>query len=140
MVFMVLLLAVFASFQFGIAMIIRQSVSHAATVAAREAGKFADADELVEVINRILCAHNLTVGDDVAFVLEDPDALNPIETRGNFACDPPDEPLLIPNAVRVTICVKMDAAPFYNGLSCYGIDFTGKTFQFSSVVLKEVNL
>lgn len=141
LIFLILVLAVFASFQFGIAMVIRQAISHSATVAAREAGKFADADELVEVVNQILCVHQLTVGDDVTVILEDPQNVDePIAIRGNVVCDPPAEPILIPNAVRVTVCVRIDSAPFYNALTCYGIDFTGKHFQFSSVVLKEVNL
>jgi hypothetical protein len=141
LIFLILVLAVFASFQFGIAMVVRQAIGHSATVAAREAGKFADADELVEVVNQILCVHQLQVGDDVAVILEDPQNLDePIAVRGNVECDPPTEPILIPNAVRVTVCVRIDSAPFYNALTCYGIDFTGKHFQFSSVVLKEVNL
>lgn len=141
LIFLILVVAVFASFQFGIAMVIRQAISHSATVAAREAGKFADADELVEVVNQILCVHQLAVGDDVSVILEDPENLDePVAIRGNVACDPPPEPLLVEHAVRVTVCVRLDSAPFYNALSCYGIDFSGKHFQFSSVVLKEVNL
>lgn len=141
LIFLVLVLAVFASFQFGIAMVIRQAISHSATVAAREAGKFADLGELVEVVNTILCVHNLEVGPDVQVILEDPDnLLEPIQSAGANLCDPPAEPILIEHAVRVTVCVRIDSAPFYNGLTCYGIDFTGKHFQFSSVVLKEVNL
>ena len=141
LIFLVLILAVFASFQFGIAMVIRQSISHSATVAAREAGKFADIDDLVEVVNTILCVHRLEVGPDVQVILEDPQNLEaPIQTAGADLCDPPAKPLLLPHAVRVTVCVRLDSAPFYNGLSCYGIDFTGKHFQFSSVVLKEGNL
>ena len=141
LIFLILVLAVFASFQFGISMVIRQAISHSATVAAREAGKFADADELVEVVNQILCVHQLQVGDDVTVILEDPEnLLEPIAIRGNVDCDPPAQPILIPNAVRVTVCVRIDSAPFYNGLTCYGIDFTGEHFQFSSVVLKEETL
>lgn len=141
LIFLVLLVAVLASFQFGIAMVIRQAISHSATVAAREAGKFADADELVEVVNQILCVHQLQVGNDVTVILEDPQNVDePVAIRGSVDCAPPAEPILIPNAVRVTVCVRIDSAPFYNALACYGIDFTGKHFQFSSVVLKEVNL
>ncbi|HZL91383.1 MAG TPA: TadE family protein [Pirellulaceae bacterium] len=141
LIFLMLLVAVLASFQFGIAMVIRQAISHSATVAAREAGKFADADELVEVVNQILCVHQLAVGDDVTVILEDPENLDePVAVRGNVVCDPPANPVLIPHAVRVTVCVRIDSAPFYRALACYGIDFTGKHFQFSSVVLKEVNL
>lgn len=141
LIFLILVVAVFASFQFGIAMVIRQAISHSATVAAREAGKFADADELALVVNQILCVHQLAVGDDVTVILEDPENLDePVAIRGNVPCDPPAEPLLIEHAVRVTVCVRIDSAPFYNALACYGVDFTGKHFQFSSVVLKEVNL
>lgn len=141
LIFLVLLVAVLASFQFGIAMVIRQAISHSATVAAREAGKFAEADELVEVVNTILSVHQLEVGDDVTLILEDPENLaEPVSVRGNVPCDPPAKPLLIPHAVRVTVCVRIDSDPFYSALGCYGLDFRGKHFQFSSVVLKEVDL
>ncbi len=82
----ILFLTTMAVFQFGIAMTIKQAVTHAATVAAREAGKHADADELVFVVDAILDNHRLGIGENATLILEDPVAVNPQEIRGSFPC------------------------------------------------------
>jgi hypothetical protein len=138
LVLVVLIIASFAAFQFGLALIVKQTVSHAATVAAREAAKEATADELVCVVNRVLQEYRLEIGPDVSLILEDPTAVVPIEERGNAAlCDPPATPVLDPDEVRVTVCVSLTGGPFVNILKFYGIDFTGRTFEISSVATKE---
>ncbi len=139
LVLVVLIIASFAAFQFGLALIVKQTVSHAATVAAREAAKVspADADELICVVNRILQEYRLEIGDDMSLVLEDPTALVPIDQRGTFPCVPPATPVLDPDEVRVTICLSLTSGPFVNILKFYGIDFTGRTFEISSVATKE---
>jgi hypothetical protein len=133
----ILLLATFAIFQFGIALLIKQSVVHAATVAAREAGKAADADELVFVVDAILENHGLAIGEDASLVLEDPESVTPVETRGDLPCSPPDNPALEDDEVRVTVCVSMGSPPFLNALKYYGADFSNRRISISSVVRKE---
>lgn len=131
----ILLIASIAVFQFGVAMVIRQAVVHSATVGAREAGKGADADELVEVVDTVIGVHGIFIGDHASLIFED--GLAPPEMRGTFPCGPPVGLPLDADQVRVTVCVDMAAKPFINPLRYYGIDFAGKHFQISSVVEKE---
>ncbi|MEX2175223.1 MAG: TadE/TadG family type IV pilus assembly protein [Pirellulaceae bacterium] len=135
LVLMVLIVASLAAVQFGLALIVKQAVSHAATVAAREAGKGADADELVAVVERVLAGHRIAIGRDAALVLAQGEL--PLETRGTLACTPPAAPLLDADEVRVTLWVSLTAPPFLNILKPYGIDFTGRTFKTSSVATLE---
>ena len=137
LVLVVLIIASFAAFQFGLALIVKQTVSHAATVSAREAAKAATADELVCVVNRLFQEYRMQIGPDVSLVLEDPTAAIPIEQRGTLPCVPPATPVLDNDEVRVTVCVSLTAGPFVNILKFYGIDYTGRTFEISSVATKE---
>ena len=137
LVLLVLLIASLASVQFGVALIIKQAAAHATTVAAREAAKGADIDELVEDVNRVLQGHRIAIGSDATIVLEDGPASFRRQTRGELDCDPPSEPTIDSDEVRVTLCVSLTAPPFLNILECYGIDFRGHTFQTSAVATKE---
>ena len=136
MVLVVLILATFVTFQFGIALIVKQAVAHAATVAAREAAKVNPADlmELECDIERILEGHQITMGPNASFILENPD---PQMQVGTLPCMPPATPVLDADEVRVTICVSLTAHPILNILKDYGIDFTGKSFTISAVATRE---
>ena len=136
MVLLVLILATFVTFQFGIALIIKQAVAHAATVAARQAAKVnpANLTELECDIEHILAAHQITMGPNASFILENP---APQMMVGTLPCSPPLTPMLDPDEVRVTICVSLTAHPILNILQYYCIDFTGKTFTISAVATKE---
>jgi TadE-like protein len=136
LVLIVLVLATFVSFQFGIALIVKQAVAHASTVAAREAAKANPADlaELEEIIETVLAGHGITIGSDASFVLENPD---PQPQQGTLPCTPPASPVLDGDEVRVTVCVSLTAHPILNILEAYSIDFTGKTFSISSVATRE---
>jgi hypothetical protein len=114
--------------------IVKQAVSHAATVAARELAKGADEAEVEDSINRILAPHSISVGHGSSFVVERP-SLQP--QHGSLPCTPPTSPTIATDEVRVTLCVSLTAGPILNVLKPYGIDFTGKTFQVSSVAGKE---
>ena len=135
LVLLVLLIASLAAVQFGVALIVKQAAEHATTVAAREAAKGADVDDLVEVVDRVLEGHRIAIGSDATVVLED--GPSPTESRGELDCDPPSEPEIDSDEVRVTLCVSLTARPFLNILKCYGIDFRGHTFQSSAVATKE---
>jgi hypothetical protein len=142
MVLLVLILATFVSLQFGIALIVKQAVAEASTVAAREAAKVnpADPDELVTIINTVLAGHQITIGPNASFVLENPaPVLNGgmLPTRGTLPCDPPTTPALSFDEVRVTVCVSLTSHPILNILQMYGIDYTGKKFMISSVATRE---
>lgn len=133
----ILIVATIAAFQFGSAMIVKQATVHAATVAAREAGKGADIVELEEVVNKMMQAHDLVVGADMTVILEDPEADLPVVSRGDLPCTPPEDPTLNPSEVRVTVCVSMTSRPFINALIHYCIDFTDRVLTASTVVPKE---
>jgi len=134
----ILLVVILAAFQFAVALVIEQAVSHAATVAAREAGKGADMDELECVINRVLSPHGITIGSCASFVLEDgDDPQDPPAQRGEWSCCPPTTPVVDEEEVRVTVCVELSQKPFLNALKWICIDFTGRTFKASSLVKKE---
>jgi hypothetical protein len=127
----------FVSLQFGLALIVKQAVAQAAIVAAREAGKGADLDELESAIESVLAGHQIEIGDDASFVLEDaPNDPTP-QQRGNLECMPPASPTLSSDEVRVTICVSLNAHPFLNILQSYGIDFADHEFSLSSVAPRE---
>jgi TadE-like protein len=134
MVVFVLILATFVSFQFAIALIVKQAIAHAATVAAREAAKGATEAELEEVIETVLAGHQITLGSEASFVLEDP---NPGALQGTLPCTPPATPVIDGDEVRVTICVSLTVHPILNILKVYGIDYTGRTFAISAVATRE---
>ena len=88
----------------------------------------------VRNIERILEGHQIVLGPDASFVLENP---LPQPQVGMLPCMPPATPILDTDEVRVTICVSLTAHPILNILEDYGIDFTGKTFTISAVATKE---
>lgn len=142
MVLIVLILATMVSFQFGIALLVKQAVAQAATVAAREAAKEnpATPDELEEIIERILAGYQIQLGPQASFVLENPALVEhngQLPTRGTLAFTPPVSPSLDSDEVRVTVCVSLSVHPILNILQNYGIDFTGRKFTISSVATKE---
>ena len=133
----ILLLVSLAIFQFGILVLVQQSVAHAATVTAREAAKGADVDELVLVANQILGPHCIEIGTDAAVVLEDVVAAQTLDYQGSLTCNPPVDPPTDADEVRTTICVGLNQKPFLTALKAYSIDFSGKRFEISSLVKKE---
>src|SRR6476660_967172 len=133
MVLIVLIIATFVSFQFGIALIVKQAVAQASIVAAREAAKGATTTQLQAAIERVLAGHQITIGPNASFVLEDPD---PQPQQGTLPCMPPVTPRIDGDEVRVTLCVSLTAHPILNILKFYGIDFTGRQFSISSVATR----
>lgn len=133
-VLVVLIVATFVSFQFGIALIVKQAVAQASVVAAREAAKGATLTEIRSSIEQVLAGHQITIGNDASFVLENPLAQ---PQQGTLPCTPPAAPAIDGDEVRVTLCVSLTAHPFLNILQTYGIDFTGRTFAISSAAAKE---
>lgn len=136
----VLVITLVAAVQYGTAMIVRQAVSHAATEGAREAGKRASAVDVVDRVQTILAPHNLVIsnvpGSGVRVLLED--GIGPPQSFGDpTVIATPPAPAPNANETRVTVSLSLTTAPISNWLTAYGIDFTGKRFQFSSIVRKE---
>jgi hypothetical protein len=131
----ILVMLSIAVVEFGTTAGIQNAIAHAAVKAAREAGKGADADALVTVVNNVLDPHELTIGNDAGLLLEDPAALLN-ENRGDVPCNAPAAD--VENGyVRVTVCVSGTALPFIRHLEALGICFTDRLFQFSSVTKRE---
>jgi len=133
----ILLLVTFAGIEFGVLLLVRQAVSHAATVAAREAAKGADMDDLEIVIEKVLGPHDIKIGCCASFVLEDPSATDPVQQSGTFACTHPPVPCLDPDEVRVTVCIDMGKRPCLNALKSFGLDLSGRRMAASSFAKKE---
>ena len=135
MVLFVLVLASFVTVQFGTALIVKQTVAEASTVAAREAAKGATLNELTCFINKVLSIHGIMIGSNASYTLERDGMTAP--TQGTLACDPPATPVIDPDEVRVTLCVSLTTHPILNILQPYGVDYTGKKFMISSVATHE---
>lgn len=150
----IIVVITWAVFQYGILLLVRQSVTHAATVAAREAGKGEPIDVLGRVVDNVLVVHCLDIADDdgdpipnsgMQVVLEtgDPNggaALVQSFGDGSLDCDPPDDPEVQPDEVRVTVCVDLTKPPICNFLFNFGLTeltFQGKRLEISSLVKKE---
>ena len=135
LVLFILIVATLAAIQFGLALVVKQAVSHAATVAVREAAKGADADELALIVERVLAGHRIEIGEDATLIREEGDL--PAEIRGSHPCELQGLPPLDGDEVRVTLCVSLTARPFLNILRNYGLDFQGRSFLISSVATRE---
>lgn len=133
----ILVLTFLAVIQFGILMLVEQTIVHAATVAAREAAKGADIDATALSAHSVLGLHGLSVGPAMTLVLEDPLSDNPVQVRGDLPCDISGLPTLNPGEIRVTVCVSLSHRPFLNALRHCAIDFTGRKFTVSAVVDRE---
>jgi hypothetical protein len=127
-----LVIVLFAAFQYGVLVLIEGTVTHAATVGAREAGKGVSTPILVNVVNNVLSLNGITVPADATLIVErpavPPDIVGP-------PCPVPAAPVLGPDDVRVTICVDLTTPPLLNCLKAFDpiLDVTGKRFEISSV-------
>lgn len=137
----ILLIVLIFSIQFGIVAIYQATVTHSATVAAREAGKGADFETILDVVQQVLDVHGIDMElpgtpepDDIKLVLEDHGASN--EEYGSLSCTLPGNALQS-DQVRVTVCVDLSATRFCDALAPWGLTFAGRTFKASSLVMKE---
>ncbi|MEQ8789775.1 MAG: pilus assembly protein [Pirellulaceae bacterium] len=128
-----LVIVLFAAFQYGVLVLVQGAVTHAATVGAREAGKGVDTPTIVAAVNEVLSVHGIAIGPDATVIVERP--IVPDDVVGGLPCNAPAAPLLGPDDVRVTVCVDLTTAPLLNCLTAFdlGLDFTGKRFEISSV-------
>ncbi len=139
----VLIFVLVVTFQFATLLIFRAAVTHAATVAAREAGKGAAFDKVVGAVQQVLDANCIAVSDapgsGTKVVLEDGDGIVDAQFGDpGLVCPPPANPL-DPLQVRVTVCVDLPATPFCDALAGWGFTFLGRgPVRASSLVMKEL--
>ena len=129
-----------AMVEYGSLMILQSTVTHAATVGAREAGKTGDIEEVVEAVGVILDTHCIDLSDaadsGTKVIVENGDGFGWLFGDPNLDCTPPSEPLL-GDEIRVTVCVALEATPICDALGPLGFPLAGKRLQLSSVVKKE---
>lgn len=148
--FPVIVIASFALFEFGMIMLVLQTIETAAVEGAREAAKIVDPStvtgmqeraEVVDHIDQFLSVHDIPAR---RIVIEDPDFAasdtddgdNSIPCSGNGATP-------VSGDVRVTICLYLSEndRPVPNMLVNFGINIdsvdTGATFEVSALAQKE---
>ena len=150
----IIIILTWAVFQYGILLLVQQSVTHAAAVAAREAGKGEPIDVIGRVVDNVLMVHCLDIADEngdpiadsgMRVLLETGDPMGGPATVESFGdasveCDPPDDPAVQPDEVRVTVCLDLTKPPICNFLLNFGLTeltFEGKRLVISSLVKKE---
>jgi hypothetical protein len=151
----IIVAALVGGLEYGMLNITQAGVTHAATVAAREAAKLNPSDDIVlgEVVgevNAVLGTYGIvlsdTAGSGTKLVIEDGLNLGSPLVFGDpgLACPPPAGPSLNLDEVRVTLCIefsatKLNGAPVINAFDLCGFTFDGKRFHISSVVKKELD-
>lgn len=145
-ILVVLLLAVF---EYATLMVLQATITHAATAAAREAGKGAQIDEVVEVVQAIVGVNCITITphSGTKVILEDGDSNCGTTSSGDLDFDDCEVPAnsLKADEVRVTVCVALDATPFCDALATPfcgalggpGFSLSGCHLHASSLVKKE---
>ena len=150
----ILIILTWAVFQYGVLLLVHQAVTHAATVAAREAGKGEPIDVIGRVVDHVLVVHCLDIADDngdpipnsgIRVLLETGDPLGGppiVDSFGdvNVVCEAPDGPPVQPDEVRVTVCLDISKSPICNFLFQFGLvelTLEGKRLEISSLVKKE---
>lgn len=133
----ILILMLLAILQFGILMVVEQTITHAAAVGAREAAKGADVDAVTASVEEVLGLHGIQAGSAMTVIVEDPLGNDPVVARGELDCDAPASPEVDPGMVRVSVCVDLSRRPFLNALRTWAIDFTGRQFRVSSLAPRE---
>lgn len=152
----VLVIVVLAAYQFGMSVLVQETISHAAIHAAREAAKEANlanpnevndanaaaidaANEVLGVLCLAIDPNSADTTSDTKLILEF-GTLAPIKTGDpGLDCDPPAVPMVAADEVRVTICAELTAHPICNLLKAFdpNLDFAGRHLQASSLVKKE---
>lgn len=143
----ILVIVGMATFEFGIMMVVQQTVTTAtilgARAASREATKAAANTAAEAEVDRVLALHGLAIIDgdvnsDTRMVLEyRNDPVSVITGDPGLACSTPTSPAMTAADVRLTICVDLTTAPLVNFLSTLGLDFSGKRLQITSATTME---
>lgn len=135
-----------ATFEFGIIMVVQQTVTSAAVMGARAAAREANTtnanNAAVAEVNRVLALHGLAIVDgdvnsDTRMALEY--LTNPAVITGDpgLTITTPSAPVMTGTDVRLTVCVDLTTAPLVNFLSTFGLDFTGNRLQITSATTIE---
>ena len=159
--FPILFIITLALFQFGILILVQQAITAAAVQGAREGAKIGHgdsmddvADGVAETVDQYLSVHGLvfdtkgtdpdvdndTNPDQVRVLIERNPSTGATQTRqrGNTALDcEANGPLPGEDEIRITVCVQLTDStgchPVPNWLSAFGLSFSDREFQISSL-------
>lgn len=139
----ILLIAMFAFFQFGPLVTVQQAVTQATVEAAREISKvhmfdLSDSSDLAvaeDVVNEVLGVHGIQVGDSgLLVILEDASG---VECLGDALLEPTHCPAATSVTdvaeYKVTLILRLENSPIPNVLGSYCVDLSDKYFQVTSV-------
>lgn len=141
----VMVIITLALFEFGLLMVVDQTVVSAATKGAREAGKGANVMEVADVVNEFLAVHSIAITSTSAtgnIVLEV--GGQPTTSLNGNPCTPPATPVLGLDEARVTVCVELtyppiagETPPVPDALATFGFTLDGRSLKTSTLVKKE---
>lgn len=150
----IIVLITWGTFQFAILFLVQNTLTHATTVAAREAGKHEPVGEVAIAIDRILeTTHCIDIADGHGKPIPDSgvriihevgshDERPIVTTFGDPDLNgrPPVFPRLRHDEVRVTICMDLTRSPLCNYLFHFGVDeltWEDKRLEISAITKKE---
>jgi len=138
----VVVITIFAAFQYGVAVLCRQAVAQASGAGARVASaEGSDFTDVVAEVEAVLQAHDVPVsnvpGSGVKVLLEEGGV--PLQEFGDptLTCNPPANPTMAGDEVRVTVCLELTTGPLLNVLQSFGFDFSGRRFEIATLLAKE---
>ncbi len=135
-----LVIVLVAIFEFTMLMILQSTVTHSATVGAREAGKDAQMDELVEIVQAMVAPNCIVISDEpgsgTMIVLESGNGDITKFGDPTMNCTLPPNPVN-PDEMRVTVCVSTSATGICDALGDLGFSIWGRCLQASSLVQRE---
>ena len=130
-----------ATVEYGMLMLLVSTVTHSATVGAREAGKCSDVEMVAGAVQSIVAVNCIEIvdapGSDTLVVLEDGVAGTSYFGDTTMTYDLPANPLN-PDEVRVTVIIALSNTPFCDALGSFGFSLPGCQLQASSLVKKEL--
>lgn len=141
----VLVAVLLAAMEYGMVLIGRSTVTHAAAVGAREAGKGGNITDVVAAVNNVLTANRMAVtagaGSGTKVILEDGSGGTSEFGDPGMLYTPPSA--IDPDEVRVTAWIRFNAlktdgrTQFINAFNAFGFTLNGKEFQVKSLVKKQ---
>lgn len=126
-----LAIVTFAAFQFAGTIAVEQAVSYAAVVGARESGKDATDAEIQATVQNALAPFQIVLGSNASVLIERFGSAN--SQIGTHVLTAP-APALSNDETRVTVGVSLSVAPLSNLLASFGLNFSNRKFQTSSLV------
>lgn len=157
-----LVVTLFAVAQFSVALLVREAITQAAIVGAREAGKYEGIDEVARAVDGVLQgAHGINVANVIIPPGSPPPAViatvNPVANSGvrvwlevgqpdaasrpasadfgdgTVPAVPPATPVVQADEVRVTVAIDLGRSPMFNSLFSFSPEYVNFSTRYFSV-------